>query len=97
VEPARTRLAALAPPPEVLTVNVCAATRILIPAVLVALVLSTLTTNEVLTWLAAAATAIALYVAGRTRGPATACNISPPAEDTAPDRDHGCDRFDALG
>ena len=97
MEPARTRLAAFAPPPEVLTVNVCGTTRILIPTVLVALVLSSLTANEVLAWLAAAATAIALYVAGRTRGPATACNISPPAEDTAPNRHHDCDRFDAPG
>jgi hypothetical protein len=64
------------------SVNVCGFTRLLVPAMFVAIAVSTLTANDALGWLAAAATVAVLLVVQRVRGTAATCAISPSAGST---------------
>jgi hypothetical protein len=61
------------------TMNSCAATRLLVPAFLVGFTVASLTGRELLGWVAAAVTVVALVTVRRIRGTAASCPIAPPS------------------
>ena len=63
--------------------NTCGLTRLVVPAFLVGFMITALSGSEPLGWLAAAVTAVGLFVIGRVRGAGTACAV--PAPDRARD------------
>jgi hypothetical protein len=64
-------------------VDTCRATRLLAPALLVAIVVSSVGGSDALAWIAAAATVAVLVAVQRVRGTTTACAV-PPREAPAP-------------
>lgn len=55
--------------------NVCGATRILIPAFFSGMAVTAFTTNETLAWIVAAVVAAAIWVFDRIRGASTTCAV----------------------
>ena len=58
--------------------NTCAATRVLVPACLVGLGVSSVAGNDLYGWIAGALTVGGLAILQRLRGRAAACAIAPP-------------------
>jgi hypothetical protein len=69
-----------------LMVDTCRATRVLAPALLVAIVVSSVGGSDLVAWIAAAATVAAILGVQRVRGTAPACGVRPPQAPTPPQR-----------
>ncbi len=69
--------------------NTCAATRLLIPAFFVGLIVSTLAGSDLAGWAAAAVTAGLLFMVGRARGTTTTCALPAPRDDVREPVDAG--------
>ena len=60
--------------------NICAATRLLVPGSLVGLAVASVTGNDLHGWIAVALTVGGLVIVGRLRGAAATCALAPPQQ-----------------